>query len=278
MVDSTTPAHTIRPAVATDASELARLVTALGHPTTVSELVDRWGPWTAAGNTALVAVMPDGALAGVATLHQTVVLHRPKPVGRITALVVDASVRGQGIGRSLVAAAESLLANAGCGLLEITSNVRLTEAHSFYGHLGYEQTSFRFAKVLSILLAALISTGACGGSSSSQTAPSGSPTQPITVYEPGAGVSLPTVVREVKPSYTAQALAARIQGAVLMSAVVLADGTVGDVTVLKSLDTVFGLDAEAVRAAKQWLFNPGVKDGQAVAVRVTIEMTFTLRE
>jgi GNAT superfamily N-acetyltransferase len=148
MVDSTTPAHTIRPAVATDASELARLVTALGHPTTVSELVDRWGPWTTAGNTALVAVMPDGALAGVATLHQTVVLHRPEPVGRITALVVDASVRGQGIGRSLVAAAESLLANAGCGLLEITSNVRLTEAHSFYGHLGYEQTSFRFAKVL----------------------------------------------------------------------------------------------------------------------------------
>ena len=129
MVDSTTPAHTIRPAVATDASELARLVTALGHPTTVSELVDRWGPWTTAGNTALVAVMPDGALAGVATLHQTVVLHRPEPVGRITALVVDASVRGQGIGRSLVAAAESLLANAGCGLLEITSNVRLTEAH-----------------------------------------------------------------------------------------------------------------------------------------------------
>jgi TonB family protein len=58
----------------------------------------------------------------------------------------------------------------------------------------------------------------------------------------------------------------------------LADGTVGDVTVVESLDTVFGLDAEAVRAAKQWLFNPGAKDGQAVAVSVTIEMTFTLRE
>jgi hypothetical protein len=53
---------------------------------------------------------------------------------------------GRASGGSLVAAAESLLANAGCGLLEITSNVRLTEAHSFYCHLGYEQTIFRFAK------------------------------------------------------------------------------------------------------------------------------------
>jgi GNAT superfamily N-acetyltransferase len=148
VVDSTTPAYTIRPAAATDAAELARLVTALGHPTTAAELVERWVPWTANGNTALVAVMPDGALAGVATLHQMVVLHRPKPVGRITALVVDASARGQGIGRALVAAAEALLVDAGCGLLEITSNVRLTEAHSFYGHLGYEQTSLRFAKAL----------------------------------------------------------------------------------------------------------------------------------
>jgi protein TonB len=82
------------------------------------------------------------------------------------------------------------------------------------------------------------------------------------VYEPRAGVSLPTKVRDEKPFYPAPAQSARIQGAVLLSAVVLADGTVGDVTVLKSLDTVFGLDAEAVRAAKQWLFNPGMKDGR----------------
>jgi len=96
------------------------------------------------------------------------------------------------------------------------------------------------------------------------------------VYEAGNGVSVPTLVKEVKPSYTAQAIAARIQGTVLMSAVVLADGTVGEVTVVRSLDTVYGLDAQAVSAVKQWLFNPGQKDGVAVAVRVTIEITFTL--
>ena len=122
----------------------------------------------------------------------------------------------------------------------------------------------------------LITLAACGGNPSSPTAPSRPATPLLIVYEAGNGVSVPTLVKEVKPSYTAQAIAARIQGTVLMSAVVLPDGTVGDVTVVRSLDTVYGLDAQAVSAVKQWLFNPGQKDGVAVAVRVTIEMTFTL--
>jgi len=61
-----------------------------------------------------------------------------------------------------------------------------------------------------------------------------------------------------------------------LAVVVLPHGTVGEVTVLRSLDTTFGLDAQGVLAANQWVFNPGMKDGVAVAVRVTIEMTFTL--
>jgi TonB family protein len=92
---------------------------------------------------------------------------------------------------------------------------------------------------------------------------------PLTVYTAGdAGVTLPTVINRVTPSYTSQALGARIQGSVLLSAV-LTDGTVGDVTVLRSLDTTYGLDSQAVVAAKKWLLNPGTKDGMAVAVRVT---------
>lgn len=126
------------------------------------------------------------------------------------------------------------------------------------------------------LFGLLISLAACGGNPSSPTAPSPPSVPPITVYEPGNGVSIPTLVREVKPSYTAQAIAARIQGTVWLSAVVLADGTVGEVTVVRSLDTQYGLDAQAVSAVKQWLFNPGQKDGVAVAVKVTIEMSFTL--
>ncbi|MHB1223628.1 MAG: GNAT family N-acetyltransferase, partial [Gemmatimonadaceae bacterium] len=138
----------IRRATALDAPELARLLTSLGHPTTAAAIEAHWEEWQSAGNAALVAERPDGTLAGVATLHHMLVLHRPRPVGRITALVVDAPVRGKGIGRALVAAAEETLASAGCGLLEITSNVRRADAHAFYEHLGYERTSFRFARML----------------------------------------------------------------------------------------------------------------------------------
>jgi protein TonB len=133
---------------------------------------------------------------------------------------------------------------------------------------------FRAALFIGVLLSI---AGGCSGSSS-PTTPSELAPKATTVYEAGSsGVSLPTVVKLVNPNYTAEAIANRIQGAVLMAAVVLPDGTVGEVTVLRSLDTMYGLDAQAVLAAKQWVFNPGMKDGQAVAVRVTIEMTFTLR-
>jgi len=97
------------------------------------------------------------------------------------------------------------------------------------------------------------------------------------VYRPGSGVINPRILREIKPQYTADAMRAKVQGTVLLECVVLADGTVGRVDVVKSLDPTFGLDQEAVKAAKQWRFLPGTRFGEPVAVLVTIELTFTLR-
>ena len=97
------------------------------------------------------------------------------------------------------------------------------------------------------------------------------------VYRPGSGVEIPRVLREVKPQYTADAMRAKVQGVVELEAVVLPDGTVGDVQITRSLDHTFGLDNEAIKAVKQWRFAPGTRLGQAVPVLVTIELTFTLR-
>jgi GNAT superfamily N-acetyltransferase len=141
----------IRPAAATDAVELARLFTVLEHPTSAADVTARWAQWAAEGNDALVADRGDGTLAGLATLHRTRVLHRPAPVGRITALVVDATERGRGIGRALVAAAEERLTRDGCILLEITSNLRRADAHAFYERIGYARTSLRLARTLPII-------------------------------------------------------------------------------------------------------------------------------
>ena len=145
---STDHEWTIRHAERDDATEIARLFTQLAHPATADDVELRWDDREAAGNTTLVAARVDGRLLGVATLNHMFVLHRPLPVGRITALVVDSSVRGTGIGRQLVKAAEHNFAESGCSLLEITSNFRLTDAHSFYEHLGFERTSVRFVKDL----------------------------------------------------------------------------------------------------------------------------------
>lgn len=101
--------------------------------------------------------------------------------------------------------------------------------------------------------------------------------QTAQVYSPGNGVTLPVVVREVKPDYTPEAKEHRLQGSVWLAAVVQADGTVGTVEVTRSLDTKYGLDDQAVAAAKQWQFKPGTKDGKAVPVKITLEMTFTLK-
>jgi protein TonB len=90
-------------------------------------------------------------------------------------------------------------------------------------------------------------------------------------------VQLPRPIREVKPQYTADAMRAKVQGVVLLECVVLPDGTVGKVEVIRSLDSTFGLDQEAIKAARQWRFAPGTRFGEPVAVLVTIELQFTLR-
>ena len=101
--------------------------------------------------------------------------------------------------------------------------------------------------------------------------------QEPTVYTPGDGVSLPTVTKQVRAQYTQEAMQNRIEGTVGLSVVVLANGTVGEVNVTESLDSIYGLDAEAVKAMKQWEFKAGTKDGKAVAVRVAARMKFSLQ-
>src|SRR6202171_163588 len=97
------------------------------------------------------------------------------------------------------------------------------------------------------------------------------------VYQPGNGVTLPRVQHEERPAYTSDAMRAKVQGTVLLQCVVRPDGTVGDVQVVRSLDPTFGLDQQAVAAARRWRFFPGTRLGEPVSVLVTIELTFTLR-
>ena len=93
----------------------------------------------------------------------------------------------------------------------------------------------------------------------------------------GGGLVPPQVIRQVRPQYSGEALRAQIQGMVTLEAVVLPDGSIGDVKIVRSLDSVFGLDQAAIRAVKEWRFVPGRRLGAPVPMLVTIELTFTLR-
>jgi periplasmic protein TonB len=97
------------------------------------------------------------------------------------------------------------------------------------------------------------------------------------VYQLGSGVTTPVPIFQPTPQYTSDAMRARVQGIAVVSCVVRPDGTVTDVDVVRSLDSSFGLDEEAIKAAKRWRFKPGTLRGEAVSVRVVIEMSFTLR-
>jgi protein TonB len=97
------------------------------------------------------------------------------------------------------------------------------------------------------------------------------------VYRPGNGVESPRLLRSVRPNYTGEAMRAKVQGVVRLEGVVMPDGTVGDVRVTRSLDSVFGLDQEAMKAARQFRFVPGMRFGEPVAVMVSFEIEFALR-
>lgn len=92
------------------------------------------------------------------------------------------------------------------------------------------------------------------------------------------GLIQPVRKQADEPVYTPAALRAKIQGIVTLEAVVLADGTVGEVRVTQSLDKDYGLDAAALAAVKQWTFEPGTLNGQPVSVLVSVTAEFRLHQ
>ena len=91
----------------------------------------------------------------------------------------------------------------------------------------------------------------------------------------GEGVSVPTIVSRIDPTYSQQAREERLQGTVALEAVVLEDGSARVVSLIRGLG--LGLDENAVQALERWTFEPSMKDGKAVKIALTIEVNFRLR-
>ena len=94
-------------------------------------------------------------------------------------------------------------------------------------------------------------------------------------FRPGGGIEPPRLLREVKAQYTDEARRKSITGDVLLEIVIKADGSVGDVKVLRGLGA--GLDERAVAAVRNWRFAPARRLGAPVDVIVEVEVEFSLR-
>jgi len=92
---------------------------------------------------------------------------------------------------------------------------------------------------------------------------------------PGDGVTNPEPIKQPEPKYTVDAMRAKITGEVTLEATVEANGKVSNVRVLKGLS--YGLNEEAIKAARLWEFKPAMADGKPVPIIVTIILEFNLR-
>jgi TonB family protein len=109
---------------------------------------------------------------------------------------------------------------------------------------------------------------------------------PIPAGQFGAGAYLaedvstlipPVPIRRVHPQFTPEALRAKIQGVVEIEAIVDIDGRVSDARVTRSLDTEYGLDAQALAAVMASRYAPARLGGQPVRSRIVVESRFTVR-
>ncbi|MGH9323719.1 MAG: energy transducer TonB [Vicinamibacteria bacterium] len=93
-------------------------------------------------------------------------------------------------------------------------------------------------------------------------------------YRMGSGVTAPIVVHQVRPTFTEEALARKVQGEVEVEVVIMKDGTVRPVRVLRGLSA--DLNEKALDAASQWKFVPAKFRGQPVDLIATIVVTFNI--
>jgi protein TonB len=94
-------------------------------------------------------------------------------------------------------------------------------------------------------------------------------------FRPGSGIEPPRLLREVKAQYTDDARRRGLTGDVLLEIVIKADGSVGEVKVLRGLGS--GLDERAATAVRNWRFAPARRLGTPVDVIVEVEVEFSLR-
>lgn len=138
----------VRAAAFSDAAVLASLMTQLGYETTPAEMERRLQSILPDSRYRTLVAVVDGNVCGmIGTLWHSSYEHND-PSGRILALVVEAPMRGRGVGRALVEAAERDLTAQNIKRLSVNTRLTRKEAHLFYERFCYEKNGCRYVKTL----------------------------------------------------------------------------------------------------------------------------------
>lgn len=95
---------------------------------------------------------------------------------------------------------------------------------------------------------------------------------------PTDDMRMPELEAKIDPVYPKDARDARVDGKVVLQAVIRENGTVGEVQVLTAVPGWPSLDASAVAAVQQWKYRSALKDGRPVSIYFTILIQFRLQD
>jgi GNAT superfamily N-acetyltransferase len=141
---------TIRAAEMNDATALAQLMCELGYATTKSEMQARLERIAADERYRTFVAVHGGNVCGMIGTVTSSSYEHNDPGGRILALATLSTMRRRGIGRALIATAESDFAQRGINRIALNTQLAREDAHKFYESLGYERSGWRFVKQLSV--------------------------------------------------------------------------------------------------------------------------------
>ena len=98
----------------------------------------------------------------------------------------------------------------------------------------------------------------------------------LPVYQrPKGKLSGPVAVRKVDPKYPPSAIKQRIDGEVILYAIIRKDGNVDSIQLVRGLDPL--LDQNAMDALARWQFRPATREGQPVDLEAVIHIPFQFR-
>jgi GNAT superfamily N-acetyltransferase len=138
----------IRDARPADAAAIADLLGELGYPAKAAAVQQRLERITHDPSSKLFVAEVSGKIAGLGGLHVLPLVEHDELGCMLTAMVVGAEHRRQGIGAELLGAVEREARSRGCSRLVLGSADQRADAHAFYESLGFEATGRRFIKTL----------------------------------------------------------------------------------------------------------------------------------